>query len=58
MSRTVKESPRQCCKGRPCYTLDEAAARAVMSERCPVCGWFHVLKEIKQPESGRNLLTR
>lgn len=43
--------PKRSCRGRVCYSLDEAAARAVMSERCPRCGWFHILREIHQPEA-------
>lgn len=44
---------RRTCHGRPCYTMQEAFDRAVMSERCPTCGWFHLLIEIKQPENHR-----
>lgn len=43
---------RKQCQGRPCYTIEEAMTRAVMSQHCPRCGWFHVLREFHTPETA------
>lgn len=51
---------RKQCQGRPCYTITEAFDLAIMSERCPVCGWFHLLRPRQTPETTihQKMLTR
>jgi predicted RNA-binding Zn-ribbon protein involved in translation (DUF1610 family) len=46
------------CHGREGFTLEEAMERAVVSFRCPECGWFHLLRPIQRPERERELQTR